>query len=163
MAPEFYPYAVRCYSMPSRMCSPGWHLFSEEGVHQGDVCGTLFFCLALQPVLEKLRDKFPTCSLLRAFADDINCGTALSSAPAVLELLASELRTIGLNINLSKCNVFGTHPGNLALLGIPSCSDGFVALGAPVGTQPFLESFLEKQTLKQADLFDKLNPLGDRR
>jgi hypothetical protein len=46
-APDFLPYAVSCYALPSRMCGRSFHLWAESGVHHGDVGGTLFFSLAI--------------------------------------------------------------------------------------------------------------------
>ena len=124
-----------------------------EGVRQGDPLSTLFFCLALQPVLQRLTDAHPGL-LVKAFADDL-CATG------PVEICAQSYDTLrhdaasscNLNLNMTKCYIYspGSDLTSLDLPALPAavprvpCDQGLVLLGAPIGSDTFIASHLRAQ------------------
>ena len=54
--PCLFPYAAACYRNANVLLGDGYSLESTRGVQQGDVLGPALFALALQPVVERLRE-----------------------------------------------------------------------------------------------------------
>ena len=54
--PCLFPYAAACYRNANVLMGDGYVLESTRGVQQGDVLGPALFAIALQPVVERLRE-----------------------------------------------------------------------------------------------------------
>ena len=54
--PCLFPYAAACCRNANILLGDGYALESTRGVQQGDVLGPALFAIALQPVIERLRD-----------------------------------------------------------------------------------------------------------
>ena len=70
-------------------------IWSQEATQQGDAGSPLLFCLTLQPVLRRLKEKFPDC-LVGAFMDDLIGGCAGEEAPHFVKTAEEELSSIKL-------------------------------------------------------------------
>ena len=53
--PSLFPYAAACYRNANILLGDGYTLESSRGVQQG-VLGLALFAIALQPVIERLRE-----------------------------------------------------------------------------------------------------------
>lgn len=123
-----------------------------RGVLQGDPLGTLYFSLALQPILVALQNKYPALKI-NAYADDI---TIIGSKPIVdaakltLEQLVGQ---IGLQVNHDKCHQYGPYHAPL--------DEGVMILGSLVGasdanTEKFTRSVLSDASKYLPQLVSKL-------
>ena len=54
--PCLFPYAAACYRHANVLLGDGYAVESTRGVQQGDVLGPALFAIALQPVVERLRE-----------------------------------------------------------------------------------------------------------
>jgi hypothetical protein len=73
-------------------------LVSEDGSRQGCVLGSLLFCLAEQPILNRAQAKFPNVTI-RAIIDDISLWGPTDEVVKCFLYLRRELSTIGLITN----------------------------------------------------------------
>ena len=74
----------------------------QRGVRQGDPCGPILFCLAIQPVLEKVANKFKGRIDIVAYLDDIaiiaNKDVQESELKEATKMLIAEMKNIGLTL-----------------------------------------------------------------
>ena len=76
-------------------------LLSARGVQQGDPFGPLFFCLVTRELSKSLQSPF-NCWYL----DDATIGSDLHSVLEDLELVMEQCASVGLEVNMSKCEIF---------------------------------------------------------
>ncbi|KAL0228940.1 hypothetical protein GEMRC1_013560 [Eukaryota sp. GEM-RC1] len=76
--PPLLPYFKLMYGSPSDLVFHSKVISSTRGVKQGDPLGPFFFCMALQSILVKCKDRFPGIHLC-AYADDFSLIGPLSS------------------------------------------------------------------------------------
>ena len=131
--PCLFPYAAACYRKANILLGDGYALESTRGVQQGDVLGPALFAIALQPVVERLRELHLELHLW--YLDDgILVGT-IPTIKAALALLQELLPSRGLELNTTKCKLFGpgASDGDAAFEGIPrySLDEGTVVFGCP--------------------------------
>jgi hypothetical protein len=134
-------------------------LLSQSGVCQGDPCGMLVFCLALQTPLEQTQQLHPQTRVL-AFDDDHYLQGPPRHAAAAGHSLRDLGATIGLYMQLPKCSVYG-HDTAAAEevaqeLGIGHAKAGMMACGTPLGTPAFITPFLAAHTGRTCSLVDAL-------
>ena len=132
-----------------------------NGVQQGDVLGPALFAIALQPVVERLRDLGLVIHMW--YLDDgILVGT-VEAIKAALLLLKEHLPWRGLDLNLAKCKLFGpgASTSDPAFEGIPrySLDQGTVVLGVPIGTATFVEDFVSEVCAKLSHMADRIGLL----
>lgn len=80
-------------------------LVSDEGVHQGCVFGTIFFCIAIRDTVEAIiRDAQTLCPTngMTGFADDLVMHASAASIPLVARLTAFHLASVNLRVNPKK-------------------------------------------------------------
>src|SRR6218665_847706 len=94
--PELYRFAHAAYSNRPLLRYGSKIIRSEEGTQQGDPLCPLEFCLALQPVLVKLRI---------GYLDDLTLGGSKETVAADVQLLETEAKNLGLFLNRSKCEI----------------------------------------------------------
>ena len=76
---------------------------SERGARQGDPLGGFLFCLALHPVLQAAKEKFPELTIY-AYMDDVTiAGTDPSKYKECLDFIGERAKAIGLEIHRGKC------------------------------------------------------------
>ena len=135
------------------------NLYGVRGVQQGSPLGPLFFSLALQEVLSKLRPLFenrPECWKIWYIDDGTIYGT-LELLELVLTRLEEELPGIGLALNLTKCvlitastEICFPHLAEVAHVDISDEKQGFKVLGIPMGGKEYVKKAFEETAYKVA-------------
>ena len=125
--PLLYPYGWACYHKPNALFGDEFNMISSRGVQQGDVCGPVLpsHCsVVLQ--LQEFFLKFQVWYL-----DDGHLFMTVENVGRAMEQLKQSLPSLGLELNLAKCKVFGpnahsaVHPG-LADIPRVTFADGIV-------------------------------------
>ena len=103
--PELLPWVSWCYSQQPFLWHPLGRLRSKSGVQQSDPLGPLFFPLVLN-ITAIAKDS--GCPLLfhAWYLDDGALAGPRSSLCSVLKLIQELGPSLGLHINISKCEVF---------------------------------------------------------
>ena len=159
--PCLFPYAAACYRNANILLGDGYALESTRGVQQGDVLGPALFAIALQPVIERLRDIGLELNIW--YLDDGLLVGSVNTVKAALELLKELLPWRGLELNVSKCKLIGPGASNRdpAFEGIPrsSLDEGTVVLGVPVGNADFVEHFVNDVITKLSNMAARIDLL----
>ena len=141
-------------------------LKSREGVRQGDPLASLFFCLALQPSLEKARDAMPGLKEWDpcAFIDDVSIIGPLEVIKRRFQVLREEAQKIGLEVNMAKTELLWPHADFESAkkvaesLGV-ACVRVAKLMGAPIGTKALmrkrLQTMVDEKKLKMKLLHHK--------
>ena len=123
-------------------------LRSKSGVQQGDPFGPLFFSLVLDVLITAIA-KDSGCPLLfhTWYLDDGALAGPRSSLCSVLKLIQELGSSLGLHINISKCEVFSckglsSFPPEMKQSSEPNLD----ILGVPIGTADFCSAFISKKT-----------------
>ena len=115
---------------------------SQEGCQQGDPSGPLFFAipmtLAIRDALGLLAAEHPesNVSLRGAMLDDLVVGSTCETVRNLLKHLVPGLASIGLKINLAKCESIGVHETPHAPLDVSiphKTTAEWELVGAPLG------------------------------
>lgn len=134
-APALYPWMALAYGRHSPLFCGPQQITSECGLQQGDPLGPLGFALGIQQVLEDLK---PLVSWQMWYLDDgllVGNRAQLNDAMA---LVNSRFAELGLQINVSKCELWGPlagpSPTNDHLRGVRriALDTGISVLGGPV-------------------------------
>ena len=127
------------------------HIPSSRGGKQGDTAMPAFFALGMHPAIEGLatEDLFP-----KGFLDDISVVGLPDQVLNAVRVIEERLHHLGLELNRSKCEVYGTEAEQVAAaLGFLWAKDGIKILGAwitrdnPESTRKYLKKQLEKHKL----------------
>ena len=162
--PQLLPFAFSTMNFMSDLQFGDFVLRSDEGVHQGDPLGPLYFCLVCKELLESLKSE-----LVLGYLDDITLG---DDAPVCLEdflRLEAASAKLGLTMNRSKCEVIGHNDVSRALFSasgvfLPeSDKSTAVLLGSPLSAGQHLNDILDgkKQELQRLAHRLKLMPSHD--
>jgi hypothetical protein len=172
-APSAARWSWWCYSQPTTLYYGDTVLQSSAGVQQGDNLGPLLFSLALQPVLLRLKAHYGTSNknldLLVAYLDDVVLAGDADIVAEALGVLQEACSTIGLLLNLSKCEVIPTaglaSAADLSIFPasikrrLDTCFD---LLGAPIGTaQHCLDYTRSKRVDTIKESLTELSDLGE--
>jgi hypothetical protein len=135
--PAVYNWLAWCYGQPSPLYCQGKALAaSTTGVHQGDTMGPLGFTLGLDIALDQCLDEERALPWGVWYLDD---GTLVGKPEALfnyLQKLTPALRSIGLEINLAKCSLWG--PGIQKEDDLHDCIPDTVPLDHPIREVPIV-------------------------
>jgi hypothetical protein len=133
---------------------------SSAGVRQGDVGGPLYFCLSTQPILAKMKLRFPKVKG-RAFMDDVILGSKSGDESSLVQCfrwLARELRNkVQICLNLAKTKAFGPAADLIAAnIGCKSSPQGARVLGSWVGDDDAGKKFLSDQIERHVPFWNRM-------
>ena len=128
---------------------------SEVGSQQGDPLGPLLFALVLHCFVKVLQQ---LCHFSLWYLDDGNLIVNKSQLTEVIKVLqGNEATEKGLFLNLSKCFIYSANlPEWAASIKyfdpecgkekiVPSGNSGTVVLGTPIGSQKFVDEFIQQE------------------
>ena len=160
-------WAEWCYGNPSNLFFDGEIIRSEVGVQQGDPLGPLFFALALQPILVQLAN-LPGLDFSFSFLDDLAMAGEQSAVASGITHVKNSAATIGLHLNMAKCELIPTALGgediNWQLFDhdMPLKLDGcFKLLGAPIGSDEYCQSLTARRADKVQSTLNAIGELPD--
>ena len=167
--PKIAPWVRYCYSDKPFLFVGDSTLRSERGVQQGDPLGPLLFAVTLMPLIQKIAEACPALNLNAWFLDDGNIAGPIDQVALAFEILAQDCPLYGLELNLSKCELWWptiTEDGfeqirNSFPEDIPiSSATGTDCLGAPVGSPEFAVNFLANRLAKIQSTLDSVARIG---
>jgi len=98
--PEIYRLVHSAYSCQPVLSFGGHEILSREGAHQGDPLGSLEFCEAVQPLLERLQS-----SAKIGFMDDVTLSEDLVTIEKDIITMLESSPDTGLHLNTNKCEL----------------------------------------------------------
>ncbi|KAJ0182426.1 hypothetical protein K1T71_001795 [Dendrolimus kikuchii] len=99
--PNSFGFLWQCYSTPTKLMYKNNLIDSAVGCQQGDPLGPAIFSLAIHPIITRLNSKFNMWYL-----DDGTLGGDADTVMRDLKYIISEFESIGLHLNLSKCELY---------------------------------------------------------
>ena len=106
--PLLYNWMSWCYEAPCALyCQGQLAATSSCGVHQGDAMGPVGFALGLEHALDACRPLEGDITWLSWYLDDGTIVGPLDSVARYMEALQPALLQIGLQVNLTKCSLWG--------------------------------------------------------
>ena len=157
--PRLVPWVDLCYGHPSVLLLGDSEIRSERGVHQGDPGGPAAFALSIHEcvlsTLNIVQREFPGELDWAAFyLDDGSIAGTTRAVQRFLALLRSALKYIGLEVNLSKCEIIPAAGADSTAReddfpGLIFRENGnFKLLGASFGGLDFHKSLLDRRVSK---------------
>ena len=151
-----------------------FHISSECGWHQGDPLASLLCCLVLLPLIKKIVVEVPRLKVQAWFLDDGTCVGREDDLAKVVDLLVKEGPARGLVLSTTitspsspKTTVWSPlgeveNCDVLAALGVVVVeAEGVVLLGAPLGSQGFMEEEVARKVHKVKEVIQRLALLQD--
>ncbi|KAJ8722193.1 hypothetical protein PYW08_004595 [Mythimna loreyi] len=158
--PKIYSFLYQCYRHPSKLLYQENLLESAVGCQQGDPLGPVIFSLAINPIIRQLNSKFNVWYL-----DDGTLGGDVDTVLKDLTFLKNKLSSIGLQLNLSKCEIylprmtdrqttiakFNSIAPNIQI----TENNSLLLLGSPIFDESFPE-FIEQKIQNFNDVSERL-------
>jgi hypothetical protein len=183
------PMLKECYTDPamvrhfSSALGEAVNLAVSRGVQQGDVLGSVLWCLAMHPVLCRVMERHEDVHCV-AFADNVWCVGRLSDVlPATKDLATAMETTLTVSINMAESYIYapafqrdntlqvsagiaalGEELGPLVqslLKGMGENRSGVSVLGVPLGSDDYIKTFLHTKVQRFLADFPSLNKLTD--
>ena len=155
-APELFTLVLSAYEQPSLLFCGDHIVESAEGVQQGDPLGPLLFCLAIQPLVLKLRSEFNVFYL-----DDGTIGGCVEDVIHDLQLVEEEAGRAGLQLNRRKTelicddsNACEAVLSAVSELQVITCGQATL-LGTPIGSVGLIDTTISSK-------IEKLKLMGGR-
>ena len=156
--PEIYNYIASMYGVKGRLKFGKHFIFSEEGTQQGDPMGPLLFSIALKLLIDKLDSK--NLTLNKWYLDDGNIAGKVKFVANAYKTLVKEGKKMGLEMGDDKCELFYPSGSNfkrgLFPLKLKIMKGGIITIGAPIGSDEFLDRFFSQRYNKLDLLLAKL-------
>ena len=173
------PYVRLWYATESEYV---WHdaqgqhhtVIQGEGGEQGDPLMPALFSLGQQPALRAVQAQLLPGETLYAYLDDIYVVVQPHRVRPVYDLLAHHLETHArIRLNQGKTRVWnrgGLQPPDTDTLGpetwvgnqnLPAEQQGLTVLGAPIGTEDYVQTFLHDTLRKHSPLLVQLPAIPD--
>ena len=178
--PELSTWVWWTYGESTHLFYDHGHLVSEEGVQQGDPLGPLLFSLALKSLTTEVHAQCPDLHLHAWYLDDGVVAGCTADVLRACNIVQASAARIGLDLNLGKCEViFSRRPredpfpadvvakdGKVLRAGYKRIytfpNGGFDLLGTPIGTDKFVDEYVERKVLVRcAAAFDAARTLDD--
>ena len=170
--PALSRWATWCYQRPTRLQFAEWVVESSAGVQQGDPLGPLLFAVAIQPLARDLCNA--GLDIAVHYLDDGILAGDVAAVSRALRLVEARAATIGLTLNLAKCELVAAGSTDIAALhchfpdsllrdaeGSNKVQRDFELLGAAVGDAAFVRAHTAERAAKAGDLLDSLGGLED--
>src|SRR5437867_3506901 len=157
--PELYSYIYTSYSAPSCLFYGTETIFSNEGPQQGNPLGPLLFCNTIHPLLESLK-----AELSIGYLDDLTLAGAPSIVAEDVRRVKEVGESLGLHLNISKCELFAHHDLQVTCPVLSSFSRQDISeanlLGAPLFQGPGLDQAWQDRCDDMARASTRLTELG---
>ena len=155
--PVLLPWASWCYGSHPLLWHSLGQLSSEAGVQQEDPLGPFFFAFVLHKVVSAIDADDECLDLLfqARFLDDGVLAGKKASVLRAVSILEEFCPSLGIFINLNKCEVFSRNdsfPAAMKTSHLPH----MVILGAPIGDYLFCANFIASKRLDAVKLLSKL-------
>ncbi len=166
--PELWNWFEYCYGVEGILTCEG-HILpfgSSDGVQQGDPLAPLFFALGILTLGRKLKQRLKEGMALW-YLDDGSVAGPGEELVATWDFLQEEARKVGLQMNVSKCEVWGWRGEESEWMKrLPAeikrvQEDGFELLGAPIGSKKFSEAYAEKRLQDIEEALVELRKVDD--
>ena len=170
--PSLAPWADYCYSEPSTLFVDGNTIVSGRGIQQGDPLGPSFFAICMQDAIQRAKEAAEAAcpgglDWTAFYLDD---GTVTGSYVAVSAFVLrfeQEVANLGMTISTTKCELVPAAGHNTSVpgdmfAGFQRKVDGdFKLLGAPFGSQSFINAHTAKRVGKAAKLLEDIADYPD--
>ena len=172
--PDLSRWLESCYGQESHLIFGDKIIQSTQGFHQGDPLASLMFAMGIQPVIQKIQENVPDLDLNTWFQDDgVLAGRGRDIRKAV-QILREEGEPRGLYLSTTatvkandkvKSTLWAPGMGGVRdPLGIGVHlleEEGFVILGAPVGSTPYEAAQIRKKVEMIKEITGLLSHLED--
>ena len=165
ICPEIATWVEYSYQSAPRLYTNTEVLFSCKGVQQGDPLGPLLFALALHPIVTKIASEC-TLDINGWYLDDGSLIGKTSEVLKALKILQSESASVGLDLNLSKCELFWPTPNPTLWNDFPqeigrNETLGAHILGSPIGDPIKSQQYVAKRVVKIVKAIENVKKLND--
>ena len=159
--PSLYPFVSQCYAEPSNLQFGERVLLSMCGVQQGDPLGPFLFCLAIHPILCKIKEACPNLVANSWYLDDGVVAGPEEEVVRALEIIEKEGPARGMFLNTAKSEVWspaGIVPERLRHFKVLQ-PEGFDLLGSPVGSATYSQQFFAQKMKKFREVWASIQKL----
>ena len=144
---DIYNYVAAMYGVKGQLKFGNSFILSEEGTQQGDPLGPVLFSIALKTLTDELDSE--KLAMNRWYLDDGNLAGKVKNVASAYRLLVKKAKKIGLEIGTDKTEIFypsgSMFKRGLFPLEMKVVKGGIIMLGAPIGSQKYISSFLDKK------------------
>jgi len=159
--PSIFEWVQWCYGGPSHLFYGDSLISSAAGVQQGDPLGPFLFCLALDKLVKTI-DKECGLKTNKWYLDDGALGGEADALQKALEIIRNEGPSLGLHVNISKCEICGSRKEALdQFTGVIKRMDNFDIVGTPIGSHSFCEEYVSQRIDKIRSSLDALARFHD--
>ena len=158
--PDLSAWVEWCYGDRSQMLLGDFLFDCRAGVQQGDPLGPILFALALHPLVLRLNEECSDLLLNAWYLDDGTLVGPTDSVMHALEIIRDMSPELGLELNLSKCELWWPTPDRFWAEFPESIQRSFASgtdlLGSAVGDASFQNSILAKRVSKIGEMLKAL-------
>ena len=161
--PELLPWAMWYYGSQLFLFHPLGKLTSETGCNKADPLGPLFFALVLHRIVSFIDADDDCLSLLYQawYLDDGVLAGSTSSLLRALTIIENMGPSLGIFINLSKCEVFCGSDTTMFLDSMKAFhTPNLDILGAPIGDYIHCTEFIASKRVEALKLLSRLHDVA---